>query len=312
MKTVGIIGGAGFIGSYITQKFLSENFLVKVSVRDISKEEKYQHLMALPYFENLIISELDIFDIQAIEDFISNCNILVHCGTPYQLEVNDPEKDLMEPTIQGTENFLKILKGSTHLEKMVFFASVAAFNTNYPFPLPDKLENDPMDENSEKFMSSESIPYSQAKFIANQTVEKFVLENPDLSVEISSISPATVIGKSLSIRDDSTSMGLQYLIKNKIIPNDLFQHLYDTDVYFALVDVQDVAEATFKLATTKDLHGKNYLISNTSYRISDINRMLNSQEPLENGKLVYRNTLAKSDLGMEFSSVQESLKNYSI
>lgn len=311
MKTIGIIGGAGFIGSYITQAFLQEEFLVKVAVKDITLEDKYKHLMSLQLSEDLHIVELNVTDKEALTDFVSDCDILIHCGTPYQLEVNDAEKELMEPTIQGTENFLKILKNAPHLEKMVFFASVAAFNTNYPFPPPDKQELDQLDENSEKFMSSESIPYSQAKFIANQTVEKFLLENPDLSVEISSISPSTVIGNALSNRKDSTSMGLQHLIKNKIIPNDLFQYLFDTDVYFALVDVKDIAKATFKLATTKGLHGKNYLVSNTSYRISDINRMLNGQEPLENGQLVYRNTLAKSDLGMEFSSVQESLKNYS-
>ncbi|HEY9184920.1 MAG TPA: NAD-dependent epimerase/dehydratase family protein [Salegentibacter sp.] len=37
MKTVGIIGGSGFIGSYITRKFLQEGFEVKVSVTDINK-----------------------------------------------------------------------------------------------------------------------------------------------------------------------------------------------------------------------------------------------------------------------------------
>jgi dihydroflavonol-4-reductase len=41
MKKVGIIGGAGFIGSYNTKKFLAEGYQVKVSATDISKKEKY-------------------------------------------------------------------------------------------------------------------------------------------------------------------------------------------------------------------------------------------------------------------------------
>ena len=41
MKKVGIIGGAGFIGSYNTKKFLEEGYQVKVSATDISKKEKY-------------------------------------------------------------------------------------------------------------------------------------------------------------------------------------------------------------------------------------------------------------------------------
>jgi len=47
MKTAGIIGGSGYIGSYVTKRFLEENYSVKVSARDISKKKKYQHLKQL-------------------------------------------------------------------------------------------------------------------------------------------------------------------------------------------------------------------------------------------------------------------------
>jgi len=40
MKKVGIIGGAGFIGSYNTKKFLREGYKVKVSTTDLSNKEK--------------------------------------------------------------------------------------------------------------------------------------------------------------------------------------------------------------------------------------------------------------------------------
>ena len=52
MKTVGIIGGSGFIGSHTTKKFLQEGFKVRVSATDISKPEKYNHLKSLPNAEN--------------------------------------------------------------------------------------------------------------------------------------------------------------------------------------------------------------------------------------------------------------------
>jgi len=40
MKKAGIIGGSGFIGSYITKEFLNNGFEVKVSATDITKERK--------------------------------------------------------------------------------------------------------------------------------------------------------------------------------------------------------------------------------------------------------------------------------
>jgi dTDP-D-glucose 4,6-dehydratase len=61
-KKVGIIGGAGFIGSQITNVFLDNNFEVKVGTTNISMVEKYQHLMNLNSSHNLHISELDVTD----------------------------------------------------------------------------------------------------------------------------------------------------------------------------------------------------------------------------------------------------------
>ena len=60
MKTVGIIGGSGFIGSHITKKFLVENFTVKVSSTDIANKSKYEHLLGLENAENLEICALDL------------------------------------------------------------------------------------------------------------------------------------------------------------------------------------------------------------------------------------------------------------
>lgn len=47
MKKAAIIGGSGFIGSYVTKTFLANHYSVKVSATDMSKKEKYQHLRNL-------------------------------------------------------------------------------------------------------------------------------------------------------------------------------------------------------------------------------------------------------------------------
>ena len=311
MKTVGIIGGSGFIGSYTTKKFLEEGYSVKVSVTDIKKSEKYQHLFNLENSDNLNISALKVEDLENLKDFISDCEIVVHGGTPFQLDVEDPQKELFDPTIKGTENFLEAIQEAPIIENVVFIASVAAYNTNFPLPAGGKKPHDTFNEKDTPFISEESHPYAQAKFIANMIVEKFIEENPKLSFEITSVSPVGVMGKSLSNREDSTSTGLQFLFKNKIAPNPFVQMLYDTDAEMASVDVADVAEAVFKAATISGLHGKNYLLSSESYPISDMSLMLNHQTPKNNANIVYQNTLAVNDLGIKFRPVQETLNNYS-
>lgn len=311
MKKAGIIGGSGFIGSYITKAFLNHGYQVKVSTTDISREDKYEHLMLFDHADNLYISELDVTDKATLKDFVSDCDVVVHGGTPFILDVEDPKTQLFHPTIKGTENFLEVINNTPSIEKVVFIASVAGWNTNFPFPAGGKNFNDTFDENNTRFTSTESHPYAQAKFIANQTVEKFIKDHQRLPFEISSVSPVAVMGKALSKREDSTSGGLQHLIKNKIVPNDFIKALFDNDVPFAIVDVEDVANAIFKVATTQGLHGKDYLLSSETYKVSDMHAMLNNKKPKENPGIVYKNDLAKKDLGIHFKPVKDTLNNYS-
>ncbi|RXR28889.1 NAD-dependent epimerase/dehydratase family protein [Flavobacterium piscinae] len=307
MKKVGIIGGSGFIGSYITKQFLDNGFEVKVSTTDISKEEKYRHLMNLNNTDHLYIEELNVENKAQLKEFVSECDIVIHSGTPFQLTITDPEKELFTPTIKGTENFLEVIKQTPSVKKVVLIASVAAWNTNFPLPADGKSFTDTYDETSQKFTSESSHPYAQAKFIANQVVEQFIDNNPTLSFEISSVSPVMVMGKSMSDRLDSTSTGLQFLIKNKIAPDEFIQTLYDHDVPFSIVDVNDVAQATFKLATTYHLHGKNYLLSSETYKVSDVHEMLNDRKPKSSPEIIYKNDLALKDLNVSFRPVLETL-----
>tara|TARA_R110000868_G_scaffold194336_7_gene439744 strand:+ start:1135 stop:2073 length:939 start_codon:yes stop_codon:yes gene_type:complete len=310
MKKVGIIGGSGFIGSYITKRFLEKGFEVKVSTTNISKQEKYEHLMNLDFSDHLYISELHVENKTELKEFVKDCDIVIHGGTPFQLDFKDAKTELFDPTINGTKNFLEVIKETPTIDKVVLIASVAAWNTNFPMPAGGKTPNDSFSENDTPFMSEESHPYAQAKFIANQTVNNFIKTHPNLDFEITSVSPVAVFGKSLSNREDSTSTGLQFLLKNKIAPNPFVQMLFDTDADMAIVNVKDVAEGVYKAATISGLHGKNYLLSSASYPVSDVSLMLNNKQPKHQPKIIYQNTMAEHDLGLPFQSVLKTLEQY--
>ena len=98
MKKVGIIGGSGFIGSFITKLFLETGYQVKVSATDITREDKYQHLMNFFNTENLYISELNVTDSKQLEDFVTDCDYVIHGGTPFVLDFQDAENELFNPT----------------------------------------------------------------------------------------------------------------------------------------------------------------------------------------------------------------------
>ncbi len=311
MKSIGITGGAGFIGSYITKKFLDEGHKVKVSVTNISRSDKYEHLFELGNEDKLSIKDLNVQDMDSLRSFSRDCEIIIHCGTPFKLGVEDPKRDLFQPTINGTENFLKIVTENKNLEKIVFVASVAAFNTSFPYPAIGRDADHLYTEEDEPFLDEANIPYAQAKYYADQTVRRFIKNNPDVDTEITTVSPVTVIGRSLSKREDSTSVGLQHLLKAKMAPDQFMQTLFDEDVEFALVDVKDVAEGVYRAATKKGIHARNYLLTSESWRVSDISRMLNGEDPKAEPRTVYSNELAKKELGLDFKPVSEPLNNFS-
>lgn len=316
MKRTGIIGGAGFIGSYITKKFLAEGHNVRVSVRDLAKKENYTHLDDLENAaQHLEIVQMDVQDETALRDFLSGCEIVIHSGTPFQLDVQDPQRDLLDPTIKGTENFLKVASEIASLKKVVFVGSVASLNTSFPLSDPSRsadgvYANNVYTEADEPHHDANDHPYAQAKYFADQVVRKFVKSHPDLSFEVVSVYPTFVAGQSLSGRDDSSSMGIQYLFKNKIAPNPFVEMMFEKNVEFAIVSVIDVAEGIYRAATSSGLHGRNYLLTSESYTVSDMTRMLNNETPVNAARTVYSNAAAKQDLGMPFQPAHVPLNEY--
>lgn len=311
MKTVGIIGGAGFIGSYVTKQFLEAGYTVRVSATDLNKADKYAHLKTLPNAQNLTLLPLKVENKDQLEAFIKGCELVVHGGTPFQLEVQDPKAELLDPTLKGTTNLLELIPDSSTLKKVVFIASVGAYNTNFPFPPDGKTpEKDTFKEQDTPFMSEDSHPYAQAKFLADQMVRDYLKTNPNTDVEITTVCPVWVVGNALSQRADASSTGMQFLFKNKIAPNPFIQMVYDTDTAFAMVHVEDVADGIFKISHTKGLHGKHYLLSAESWNISDISAMLNQKAPVGQAHIFYENDAAKRDLGAQFRPVQEALHGF--
>ncbi|MEM8524796.1 MAG: NAD-dependent epimerase/dehydratase family protein [Bacteroidota bacterium] len=311
MKTIGIIGGAGFIGSYVTKQFLAAGYQVKVSATNIHQAERYAHLKTLPNAENLSLLPLKAENKAQMQAFVEGCELIVHGGTPLNLESKNPQSELLDPTLQGTANLLECISKSSTLEKVIFIASVVAYNTNFPFPPDGKIhEKDTVNEQDTPFMSEESTPYAKAKFLANQMVSDYIKNHPNMTVEVATVCPVWVVGNSLSQREDSSSIGMQFLFKNQIAPNPFVQMLYDTDAAFAMVDVEDVANAIFNISQTNGLHDKQYLLSSESWKVSDISAMLNQKTPAGKSFVFYENDLAKRDLGMRFDSVREVLQGF--
>lgn len=310
MEKAGIIGGAGFIGSSITKVFLEENYRVKVSVTNRADTKKYEHLMNLPNACNLEISGLNVMDPASIKEFITGCDVLVHGGAPFQLQFEDSQKELFEPIVYGTENFLNVIMNSRPLNKVIILSCINAYNTSFPLPADDKAPDHLYTEEDAPFMHERNHPYSQARFYADQTVREFIATNPKLDFEIVSLFPTFVVGNPLSGRDSSTSVRVQNILKRNPVPFIFPDKMYDDTAKLAMVTISDVAKAVFKAAQSNGLHGGNFILSSESWKISDISLMLNNRLPAGKPTALYCNEMASRALGMTFKPVNKALRKF--
>lgn len=313
-KTVSIIGGCGFLGSYVTKKFQAEGFAVKVSTRDKSQADRYEHLQQIKADQPPEVVEVDVLDAVEVSEFIKGSEVVVHCGTPFRFDVQQEkaEAEMFRPTLEGTQNVLESCLKSDQLQKLIIISSVAAINGYVPSFDPGKGKEHIFTINDTPVTHPDHPPYNQAKYRADQLVQTFVKEHPGLSFEIISLYPGLIVGKPLSGSRDSTSAGMLYLLKHKLMPNAMMEMVFQYDIDFAMVAVEDVAEATYQSAVRPGLHGKRYFISHETWAASDVNRMLNGEAASGKSRIQYNNREAADELGLTFTPARIPLQEYNM
>lgn len=302
------------MGSYVARKFLSEGYSVKVSTRDKHKYESYQHLHEMQAGQSPEVLEMDVLDAAAVRAFIENSEVVVHCGTPFRFDVHQEqaEAEMFRPTLEGTQNVLEACRKTKDLQKLIIISSVAAINGFVPSFDPKKGPDHIFTPEDEPVSHPDSPPYNQAKYKADQLVQNFIKEHANLHFEIINLYPGLIIGKPLSQSRDSTSAGMLYLLKHKLTPNDMMRMVFEYDINFAMVAVEDVAEAIYQSAVRRGLHGKRYFISHETWRASDVNRMLNGEATSGKPWIQYSNQEAADELGITFTPAIIPLQEYSL
>ncbi|MBR2720470.1 MAG: GDP-mannose 4,6-dehydratase [Lentisphaeria bacterium] len=106
MKKFLITGGAGFIGSYLTEALLAQGNAVTVA--DNFSTGSRENLAAVEGNPSLRIVELDITrDGNMLDELVAECDVLIHLAAAVGVEmvVNDPIHTL-STNVKGTENVL--------------------------------------------------------------------------------------------------------------------------------------------------------------------------------------------------------------
>ena len=125
-KTVCVTGASGFVGSQIVVDLLERGYQVCATVRDPSNTEKYGFLLDLPGArEGLTLHRGQLLEEGCFDEAMEGSDFCIHTASPYVLDAEEPQRDLVDPAVQGTEN---VLRSATKagVQRVVLTSSMAA------------------------------------------------------------------------------------------------------------------------------------------------------------------------------------------
>jgi dihydroflavonol-4-reductase len=237
-----VTGAAGFIASRIIEQLLDRGYRVRGTVRNLGKVKELAHLRALPgAAERLDLVEADLLHPEAFPGAVAGCEQVMHTASPYALDVKDPQKDLVDPAVQGTRNVLAACQGAGTVKRVVLTSSMAA--------ITDEPEGDHVltEKDWNTRSSLDRNPYYYSKTLAEKEGWRFV-EEEKAAFRLVVINPFLVIGPSLS-------PGLN--TSNQMFV-DLLGGAYPgiMNLTWGFVDVRDVADAHVRAMETEGASGR--------------------------------------------------------
>ena len=323
-----VTGASGFVASHIVRQLLEDGYRVRGTVRDPERTRAEGHLTALPdASERLELVRADLLTPHAFDDAVTGCAYVIHTASPYVIDVDDPQRDLVDPAVLGTTSVLQSCLEAEGVRRVVLTSSGAAISDQANGHI-----NTEEDWNTRSSLTRN--PYYHSKTLAERAAWDFVATN-DPGFDLVVINPFYVIGPSL-VPGVNTSHTFFTGFTNGRIPAVLA-------IDWPFVDVRDVASAHV-LAMELPAAGGRYIVAAETWSMRQVIDLLrangwgdryrlpslsmdrgpgvalsrlavNLQPPGPRsymkshlgGHMRFDNTKARTELGIEFRDVDQTI-----
>lgn len=244
-----VTGATGYVAGVLIRELLMEGVTVHATVRDPTKKDRLQYLQDIADANagSIHFFRGDLIDEGSFADAMKGCTIVFHTASPFQTVVKDPEKDLIEPAVRGTENVLSTVSKTPSVKRVVLTSSCAAIYSDNTDSNGKALDEDTWNRES----SLEHNPYSLSKTLAEQ--KAWTIAGSQTQWKLVTINPSLVVGPGLKYHASSTSFTTIYAMA------DGSQKIGTGRLSFGLVDVRDVAQAHMAAAYVESASGRHIL-----------------------------------------------------
>jgi dihydroflavonol-4-reductase len=240
-KTICVTGASGFIAAVLVSDLLEAGHTVRGTVRSTEDLSKYNYLTDLPGAdERLTLFGANLLDEGAFDEAVAGADVVMHTASPYILTVDDPQRDLVDPAIQGTKTVLESCGKSGTVKRVVLTSSWAAVTdepTGKVYTEADWNETSSLSRN----------PYYYSKVVAEKAAWALV-EDQQPGFDLVVINPNLVVGRSLGPAMNPSN-GVFQQILDGVYPGVL-------DLMWGIADVRDVSRAHILAMDTPGASGR--------------------------------------------------------
>lgn len=245
-----VTGGSGFLGSYCTLYLLEAGYVVRATVRTISKSSAVKEALKNAGVTESSLDRLSFFAVDLTKDegwdkATSGCTYVLHVASPFPSRLPKHENDLIIPAREGSLRVLRAAKAAG-VKRVVLTSSFAAVGYGHP------AQSSPFTEESWTNISGSDVaPYTKSKTLAERAAWDFIKSPEGQGLEMSVVNPVGIYGPVLS-GDFATSIILVQRLLNGNLPGC-------PNLTFGIVDVRDVASLHLLAMTSPAAAGERFL-----------------------------------------------------
>lgn len=251
-----VTGATGFVAGWVVKRLLEEGFTVHATVRDPDDSARTAHLTRLADTSpgKIRLFRADLLDDGAFDAAMQGCAVVMHTASPFINTVADPQRDLVDPALNGTRNVLGAANRTDSVRRVVLTSSCAAIFGDVAdcADAPGGV----LDETVWNTSSSlDHGAYSCSKTLAERAAWDIAKAQDRWTLV--AVNPALVLGPGLAPTQTSESFNLiRHLgggtMKTGAPPFEI-----------GMVDVRDVAEAHLRAGFVPGAEGRNIVFAET-------------------------------------------------
>jgi dihydroflavonol-4-reductase len=263
MSIVLVTGGSGFVGVHTILQLLAAGHEVRTTVRSADRSKDVLAMLregGTEATDRLSFFTADLKEDAGWKEAVTGCDYVLHVASPLVPSDPNDENEFIVPARDGTLRVLRAARDAK-VKRVVITSSTAAVAHD------QKPQSQPFDETDWTNPHSAGLqPYIKSKTLAERAAWDFISREGG-GLELSVINPVAIFGPVLG-SDFSGSIRLIKTLLDGAVPAA-------PKLYFALVDVRDVADLHLRAMTSPAAKGERFIaVAGEPLSILDIAKLL--------------------------------------